>query len=212
MIKVNEFFKSIQGESTRAGMICFFIRLTGCNLSCEYCDTQYALDEGFDYTIEEIIKRVTDSGTSFVEITGGEPLLQKETPLLCRKLLEAGYTVLVETNGTQDISALPDGCIRIIDVKCPGSESSIPFLEENISHIQLSDECKMVISSYDDFMWALNFINGHNLSSMCTVIFSPNVKKVSVKELATWILEADAPVRLGLQLHKHIWGDAERGV
>lgn len=212
MIKVNEFFKSIQGESTYAGMICFFIRLTGCNLSCEYCDTQYALVEGADFSIDEIVKKVNRSKPSLVEITGGEPLIQEETPRLCSKLLDTGYTVLVETNGTQDISTLPDGCIRIMDVKCPGSKNSIPFLEDNLAHLQPSDECKMVISSREDFSWSLDFVNMNSLNKKCTVIFSPNVKKVSLQDLAEWILECDAPVRLGIQLHKYIWGDPVRGI
>ena len=211
-MKICEIYRSIQGESTRVGMPCTFVRLSGCNLSCSYCDTQYALQEGTEYTIDKIIERVKESDTSLVEITGGEPLLQEETPLLCRKLLSLGYTVLVETNGSLNIAILPQDCVVIMDVKCPGSGSADSLYLDNISNLRKHDECKMVISGKDDFDWALQFTSDNSLHSKCTVIFSPNIKKVSPRELAGWILEANAPVRLGLQLHKIIWGENVRGV
>ena len=212
MIKVNEFFTSIQGESTWAGVPCFFVRLTGCNLSCNYCDTQYALKEGTDYAVDDIVKKVAAEKAPLVEITGGEPLLQRETPLLASALIKAGHTVLVETNGTLDISMLPAGAIRIMDIKCPDSGNDIPFLETNLTHLCRNDECKMVISSKEDFTWALDFVHEHGLHRKCTVIFSPNTACVPPRDLAGWILDAHAPVRLGLQLHKILWGDAARGV
>ena len=212
MIKICEIYRSIQGESTRAGMVCTFVRLSGCNLSCSYCDTPYALQEGTKYTIDEIVEKVEEIGCSLVEITGGEPLLQEETPLLCRKLLSLGHTVLVETNGTFAISLLPQDCAVIMDIKCPGSGSTDSFCLDNIPNLRKYDDVKMVISGRDDFDWALKFLHKHSLHKKCTVIFSPNTKKVSPKELAKWILDANAPVRLGLQLHKIIWGEDTRGV
>ena len=212
MIKICEIYKSIQGESSRAGMPCTFVRLSGCNLSCSYCDTQYALQGGTDYSVDDIIEKVEGFGCSLVEVTGGEPLLQDETPLLCRKLLSIGFMVLVETNGSLNISILPQDCIVIMDIKCPGSGSADSLFLDNIDNLGKYDECKMVISGRDDFDWALQFLYDHTLHKKCSVIFSPNTKKVSPKQLATWILEADAPVRLGLQLHKIIWGEGVRGV
>lgn len=211
-MKICEIYRSIQGESTRAGMICTFVRLSGCNLSCTYCDTQYALQEGTEYSIDEIIERVGELDSSLVEITGGEPLQQEETPLLCRKLLNIGYTVLVETNGSLNIAILPQDCVIIMDIKCPGSGSADSFYPDNISNLRKYDECKMVISGKDDFDWAVKYLYDHNVHEKCTVIFSPNTKNVSPKDLAEWILKANAPVRLGLQMHKIIWGGDVRGV
>lgn len=212
MIKICEIFRSIQGESTRAGMICTFARLSGCNLTCTYCDTRYALQYGTKISVDEILTKVNDLGCRLVEITGGEPLLQKETPLLCQKLLDLGYTVLVETNGTQDISQLPDGCIKIMDIKCPGSGCADSLYRDNISHLTSDDECKMVLSGRDDFEWALEFVRQHTLHEKCTVLFSPNTQNVSPRDLAEWICKENAPVRLGLQLHKIIWGYDVQGL
>lgn len=212
MIKVCEIYKSIQGESSRAGMLCSFVRLSGCNLSCAYCDTSYALDEGEDMSVDEVFRAVGDLGCMLVEITGGEPLLQNETKRLCSLLLEAGYTVLVETNGSLDISALPRGCIRIVDVKCPGSGMEGSFFVGNCEHLDANDECKMVISSRKDFEWALDFVNKYGIPDRCQVVFSPNTDKTDPKDLAEWIIASNAPVRMGMQLHKIIWGGSVRGV
>lgn len=211
MLKICEIFKSIQGESTYAGKICSFIRLSGCNLACSYCDTQYAFADGMDYSIEQIVEIVNSQNSTLVEITGGEPLIQKETPALCSKLLDKNYTVLVETNGSLPIDLLPEGCIRIIDVKCPGSGEAGSFLIENIRKLVKSDELKFVLSDRNDFLWALEFINKYKLDQLSTVLFSPCMGQVAPSELAAWILEKNAPVRLGLQLHKLIWGE-KRGV
>jgi len=212
MLKVYEIFKSIQGESTRAGMVCVFIRLSGCNLSCSYCDTAYAREDGTLYSIEALAGKVKDYQTNLALITGGEPLLQKETPQLCWKLVDMGCTVLVETNGSQNLSILPEGVTSIVDVKCPGSGHADSFNMENLRFLRKYDECKMVISDRHDFDWAMKFVKTHNLHKQCTVIFSPNSKKLKPELLAEWILESNAPVRLGLQLHKIIWGENARGV
>jgi 7-carboxy-7-deazaguanine synthase len=163
-------------------------------------------------SIEAILETVAGLGCRLVEITGGEPLLQDDTPLLCRSFLDAGYTVLVETNGSLDISKLPPQCVRIMDVKCPASGMAERFYMQNIEHVRGGDECKFVISSRDDFDWAVEFVKNHGLAKRCTVLFSPNTKGVSSRELAQWICEAGTPVRLNVQLHKVIWGEDKRGV
>jgi len=211
MLKVCEIFNSIQGESSHAGKTCSFVRLSGCNLRCTYCDTPYALTEGEELPLEQVVRSVQEHRTRLVEITGGEPLLQAETPLLCKRFLELGYTVLVETNGSLAISIVPPPAIRIVDVKCPSSGHEGSFLSKNISLLTSCDECKFVLSDKDDFFWALDVVHKENLHEIATVIFSPNMKLLPPKDLADWILEENAPVRLGVQLHKIIWGDL-RGV
>jgi len=211
MLKVCEIFKSIQGESTHAGKACSFVRLTGCNLHCSYCDTPYALTEGDELPLEQVVRTVQEHRTRLVEITGGEPLLQAETTLLCKRFLELGYMVLVETNGSIDISIVPPPVIRIIDVKCPSSGHEGSFLSKNFSQLTSSDECKFVLSDKDDFFWALDVVRKENLHETAAIIFSPNMKLLPPEDLAEWILEENAPVRLGVQLHKVIWGD-KRGV
>lgn len=211
MLRVCEIFKSIQGESTHAGKVCSFVRLTGCNLHCSYCDTAYALTGGEDLSVEQVVREVQAHRTKLVEITGGEPLLQAETPLLCRRFITLGFTVLVETNGSLDISAVPPPAIRIVDIKCPSSGHEGSFLQKNFRLLSSADECKFVLSDKDDFFWALDVVRKENLQEIATVIFSPNVKLLPPKDLAEWILEENAPVRLGVQLHKVIWGD-RRGV
>ena len=211
MPKVCELFKSIQGESTHAGKGCSFVRLSGCNLECSYCDTPYARDEGEERSIDAILREVESHGTKLVEITGGEPLLQADTPALCSRFIERGYTVLVETNGTRDIACIPPPIIRIVDIKCPSSGHAGSFLPVNFSRLTAMDECKFVISDKEDFLWALEVVRREKLHEVVSVLFSPNMKLLAPKELARWIIEANAPVRLGLQLHKVIWGEC-RGV
>ncbi|MGA2506070.1 MAG: radical SAM protein [Chitinispirillaceae bacterium] len=210
MLTVCEIFKSIQGESTHAGKVCSFVRLTGCNLRCSYCDTAYALTGGEDLSLEQVVRTVQEHRTKLVEITGGEPLLQAETPLLCRRFMELGYTVLVETNGSLDISCVPPPAIRIVDIKCPSSGHEGSFLNKNFSMLTSADECKFVLSDKDDFFWALDVVRKENLHETATVIFSPNMKLLPPKDLAEWIVEENAPVRLGMQLHKIIWGEQRR--
>ena len=212
MINICELFKSIQGESTYAGKVCTFIRLSGCNLRCSYCDTEYAFDKGYDISIDDIVKKVDTYNCSLVEITGGEPLMQSETPLLCKKLLALGYTVLIETNGSYELSKLDKDIIKIVDIKCPGSGSMGSFLIKNLDQLSQKDECKFVVSGKEDFYWALKFINNNRIDKICTVIFSPNLDSISSRELAELIIKNNAPVRLGIQLHKIIWDKNKRGV
>ncbi|NLD91624.1 MAG: radical SAM protein [Fibrobacter sp.] len=211
MLTVCEIFKSIQGESTYAGCVCTFVRLTGCNLDCSYCDTRYAFIEGTPMSVDTIMDSVDAHGVNLVELTGGEPLIQAASVKLCEALLQKGYTVLVETNGSLPIRLLPSGCVRIVDVKCPGSGCGDSFLLDNIDHLNTSDEVKFVISDNADFNWACNFINKYQLHTKTTILFSPCIGRIKPAELASWIVESNLPVRLGLQLHKFIWGD-KRGV
>ena len=188
------------------------MRLAGCNLDCSYCDTRYARDGGRKRSIDDIASEVRRHGCILVEVTGGEPLAQPETPILCARLLDEGYTVLVETNGSYDISVLPQRCIRIVDIKCPGSGEAESFLNGNLKVLTAADECKFVLTGRSDFDWALAFVKTYGLSKTCTAIFTPAGGVLELKELAQWILDADAPVHLGLQLHKVIWGPEARGV
>jgi 7-carboxy-7-deazaguanine synthase len=212
MIEISEIFKSIQGESTRAGEVCAFVRLSGCNLDCSYCDTRYAREPGVIRSVDEVVKLVQSLNCKLVEITGGEPLMQHETPALCTRLIAEGYTVMVETNGSCDISVLPEGTVRIVDIKCPGSGMADSFLMKNIRVLKACDECKFVLTGRKDFDWALAFVSEYNINSICTVLFSPVHGMLESGSLAEWILECNAPVRLGLQLHKIIWGVDARGV
>ena len=182
---VCELFKSIQGESTHAGRICVFVRLSGCNLFCSYCDTSYARYGGKIMTFEALLERIEAFSCDFVEITGGEPLLQQGTVAFVHQLLVLGKTVLIETNGSLDIGVLPDGCIRIVDVKCPSSGEEHSFLERNISRLRRSDELKFVLGTKEDFDWALAFIEYHDLPENQTVLFSPVTGKVWAIECAT---------------------------
>lgn len=211
ILRCCEIFKSIQGESTFAGCICSFVRLAGCNLACTYCDTRYAHNDHTELSADAVVAMVQQHATHLVELTGGEPLLQQAAAVLARQLLALGKTVLVETNGSIDIGILPTGCIRIVDVKCPSSGMCGSFDEHNLSQLTSSDEIKFVIGSHDDFAWALEFINRHQLQNRTKMLFSPVTGVLQAVQLAQWILDASAPVRLQLQLHKLLWGN-KRGV
>ena len=212
MLKVNEIFYSIQGESTYAGLPCVFIRLTGCNLRCRFCDTTYAYEAGEMMSIPTIERQLQQYDCNLVEITGGEPLLQSETPNLAESLLKAGKTVLVETNGTFDIRVLPSSIIRIMDLKCPDSGESEKTIWQNLEHLSFHDQLKCVVSSRKDFEWAMNVIRKYQLIARTTVLFSPVFDKIHPRHLAEWILDTTQPVRLQLQLHKYIWGPKQRSV
>lgn len=211
-MKVNEIFKSIQGESTFAGLPCIFIRLTGCNLRCSYCDTVYAYEEGAELTTEEILAQVWSLGCSLVEVTGGEPLLQKEVHVLLAKLLEKGYQVLLETNGSLDISCVDSRARRIMDLKCPDSGMSGKMDWKNFERLKEGDEVKFVLSSRNDYQWARAIISQHNLEKKVTVLLSPACGRLEEKTLAQWILRDALPVRLQLPLQKYIWPPGTRGI
>jgi len=223
---ITEIFKSIQGEGTRAGLPCIFIRLTGCNLRCVWCDTAYAFHGGTKYSTDEIVDKVhslageTSSATRLVEITGGEPLLQPETPALAEKLLAAGYTVMIETSGERFVGSLPPGVIKIVDVKCPDSGEPDTFNANNLNALGRDDEIKFVIASRRDYDFARVFTREHRLAERVReVLFSPVFPDpegqwpgLNARDLVDWILADGLPVRLGLQLHKFIWDPATKGV
>jgi len=210
---VNEIFHSIQGESTYSGRPCTFIRLTGCNLRCSYCDTKYAYEDGAKMEIDEIMHRIAAYKCPLVEITGGEPLLQNKTPLLILKLLETGYTVMMETNGSFDISRVDERCIRIVDIKCPSSNESEKNDLGNLKRLNPKDQIKFVVGNREDYMYAKNIITSHCLDILEDhILFSPVDGIVSPADLAGWILEDNLNARLHLQLHKIIWPNKNRGV
>jgi len=212
-LRVNEIFHSIQGESSFAGFPCVFVRMTGCNLRCSYCDTQYAYDEGEELSSDEIIKRVKRYGCSLVEITGGEPLLQKDTPLLISALLDEGFRVLLETNGSLDISPVDVRCVRIIDVKLPSSGEAERNNLKNLSQLRDRDELKFVIGRQNDYDYAKEILQliPVDVLDKITINFSPVFGSMEPNTLAGWILNDHLHVRLNLQLQKIIWLEATRG-
>ncbi len=211
-MKVNEIFKGIQGETSYAGIPFLFVRTTGCNLRCRWCDTTYAYDEGEDYSIDEIIKVLGKYDCRNVVITGGEPLLQEETPLLAEHLIHNGYKVLVETNGSMDISGLHPEVIKILDMKCPGSGMTENILWDNLKVLSSGDEIKFIVADYNDYAWAKSVIASYNLPEICTVLIAPVFSRLDPKQVAEWIINDNLNVRLQLQLHKYIWGPDVRGV
>ncbi len=210
-LKINEIFYSIQGESSWQGVPCIFIRLTGCNLRCNWCDTTYSFYEGYWSSIETIMEKVKEYPTDIVEITGGEPLLQPDVYTLMDTLISENYTVLLETSGSIDISKVDKRVIKIVDIKTPSSGEADKNLWHNIQILQKHDEVKFVIGSYVDFKWSLKVLEYYNLIDKHNVLFSPVWGKIEPKELAKWILESGIRVRLQLQLHKILWGE-KRGV
>ena len=212
-ILVNEIFYSIQGESTHAGRPCVFVRLTGCNLRCTWCDTEYAFYEGRKLTVAEVGERVLDYHCDLVEITGGEPLLQPGIYPLIDRLLAAGKTVMVETSGASDVSRLDPRVIKIMDLKCPGSGEVARNLWSNLDHLTPRDEIKFVISDRADYEWARAVILDRALAPRVNaILMSCTFDGLAPAILAAWILEDRLPARLQLQLHKYVWPPGTRGV
>ena len=213
-MQVTEIFRSIQGESTYAGLPCTFIRLTGCNLRCVWCDTEYSFYGGSKMTLEEVLEQVQEFGGRLVEITGGEPLQQKEVYPLMARLVGEGYTVMLETSGERPIDRVPREVIKIVDVKCPDSGEGDTFELENLEHLAPHDQIKFVLASRRDYEFAREFTRKHKLTARAeAVIFSPVHGKVDLAQMAKWILEDGLEkVRFGSQLHKIIWGAEARGV
>jgi 7-carboxy-7-deazaguanine synthase len=211
LLTVNEIFYSIQGESTFSGIPFVFVRLTGCNLRCTYCDTKYAYEEGTELTVEQILKEVKKFKCRYVEITGGEPLLQDDTPFLVDSLIDKDFNVLVETNGTKDISVVSNKATIIMDIKCPSSGEANKIDWENINKLEKKDEIKFVIAEKSDYDWAKGIITERNLSYKLGVLLSPVKEKLNPDLLAEWILKDNLKVRFQLQLHKILWPDIKRG-
>ena len=211
-MKVCEIFSSIQGESSYAGLPCTFVRLTGCNLRCVYCDTRYAYEEGIDMSIEQIIKTVKGFGINTVEITGGEPLIQNETVTLIQGFFEEGFVVLLETNGSVSIEHIDSRTVIIMDIKTPSSMMSGSFNKKNLDYIKDTDEIKFVLMNREDYEWARDFIRENDLLNKCNVLFSPVFGVLSPRDLSQWIINDRLKIRLNLQLHKYIYDPALRGV
>ncbi len=210
---MTEIFKSIQGESTWAGLPCTFIRLTGCHLRCSWCDTVYAYTGGTPMTLSDVLHQVEELGAPLVEVTGGEPLLQESCVPLLELLLQNGYTVLVETSGTVSVRPLPTGAVKIMDLKCPSSGMAGHNRFENILCLGHNDEIKFVVGERRDFDWSCDIVRRYDLPSRVgAVLFSPVVPGLPYDMLARWILECGLKVRLQLQLHKVIWPELTRGV
>jgi len=212
MLKVSEIFKSIQGESTYAGLPCVFIRLSGCNLNCRWCDTAYARQGGREMSVDEILTRIDPLRCRLVEVTGGEPLVQEEVFTLISRLIDSGYTILVETNGTIDLGPLGRRAVKIMDVKCPGSGECGKLREGNLSILNAGDEIKFVIADREDFDWACAFIADHLLAGKRNILFSPVHGVLDPALLAEWIISEAPTVRLQLQLQKYLWPQRRRGV
>lgn len=209
---VNEIYRTISGEGGSAGRACTIVRLTGCNLRCAWCDTAYAWEEGREMSIDEILTEVERLGGGLVLVTGGEPLLQDATPELLRRLCDAGCEVLLETNGSLDIGVVDSRVVRCMDIKCPGSGQGDSFRRGNLDCLRKTDEVKFVLADRADYEFAREFIRAYDLTSRCEVFITPAAGRLEQAELAEWIPADGLKVRLGLQLHKIIWPDAERGV
>jgi 7-carboxy-7-deazaguanine synthase len=216
MLTVNEIFHSIQGESTFAGEPCVFVRLTACDLRCSWCDTPYAFYEGKKMSVDEVMNEVERFGCSTVEVTGGEPLLQRDVYPLMSRLLESGKTVLLETGGHRSIEDVPAGVVRIVDVKCPGSGESHKMDWENLNRVTRQDQVKFVIKDRADYEFARDVVCGGEGKPLhqrvAAILLSPVHGVMDAKELAAWILADRLPVRLQLQTHKFIWSPDTRGV
>lgn len=213
LLKVNEIFYSIQGESTNAGLPCVFIRLTYCNIRCVYCDTEYAFYEGTDRSVEEIINEVKSFSCRLVEITGGEPLVQENVHILMKQLCDMGYDVMIETGGSLPIELIDNRVKVIMDLKTPYSKMEKKNRYENINYLKPNDEVKFVIGSREDYDWAIAILSKYALvNKVKQVLFSPVFDKVENIDLAKWILDDKLNVRFQLQMHKYIWHPETRGV
>lgn len=208
---VAELFRSIQGEGRRAGLPMTFVRFSGCNLDCCYCDSRHARDAGRSMTPAEILQACLDSPWRRVQLTGGEPMLQPELPALCQMLLDAGLEVVLETNGTIDLSPIPPGVVKVMDIKTPGSGAEGDVYLKNVDLLAHGDEVKFVITSRADFDWAASRTLALDLPGICTVLYSPAVPHLRPADLAEWILASGLDVRFNPHLHRQIWPDDQRG-
>ena len=211
-IKINEIYKSIQGESSFSGLPCIFIRFTYCNLRCSYCDTEYAFYEGKIKTIKQIIKKVDSLNCHLVEITGGEPLLQDGCVKLIKELEKNNYKILLETGGALSIKDIPSKTHIVLDIKCPSSEMQNKNYWKNMDYIKKSDEVKFVIGNKIDYNWSKKIISEYDLTKKCSILMSPVYNKIQPKKIVSWILEDNLKVRFQIQIHKEIWEKDTKGV
>ena len=212
MLEVTEIYKSIQGESSHTGLPCVFVRLTGCNLRCVWCDTAHAFHGGRKISVQDVVGKVQSFGIGLVEVTGGEPLQQKEVFTLMDALLEENFRVMLETSGSLSVADVPSPVIKIIDLKCPGSGEVDKNHWGNLNHLSPVDEIKFVIADRADYEWSRSALKKHELHKKSHVLFSPVSDKLNLKDLTEWILEDNLPVRLQTQLHKQIWSKETTGV
>ena len=212
MLEVTEIYKSIQGESSHTGLPCVFVRLTGCNLRCVWCDTAHAFHGGSKMSVRDVVEKVQSFGIRLVEITGGEPLLQKEVFTLMDALLRENFRIMLETGGSLSVADVPSPVIKIIDLKCPGSGEADKNHWGNLNHLSPVDEIKFVIADRADYEWSRSILKKHELHKKSHVLFSPVFDKLHLKDLTEWILEDNLPVRLQTQLHKQIWSKETTGV
>jgi 7-carboxy-7-deazaguanine synthase len=212
MLKVTEIFASIQGESSHQGFPFAFVRLTGCNLRCRYCDTTYAYESGEEFPLDEVVSRVTAFGLARACVTGGEPLLQEKGPDLVRALLDRGMTVLVETNGSLPLKDVDARAIRVMDVKCPGSGEGGRMLWDNFRHLTGKDEVKFVVSSHEDYRYAKEVLEKYRRNAPWGVLLSPAFGFLPPEKLAGWIVGDGLDARFQIQIHKIVWGPDRRGV
>ncbi len=206
-LRINEIFFSLQGEADSVGWPTVFVRLTGCPLRCQYCDTAYAFHEGEHQAIDDVLAAVAAYKPRFVCVTGGEPLAQKNCLTLLTQLCDAGYRVSLETSGAIDISPVDARVVRVLDIKTPGSGESKRNLLENLRDLRATDVVKFVVCDRADYDWSREFIREHGLADRCQIFFSPSHQQLPARDLADWILADRAPVRLQVQLHKYLWGD-----
>jgi 7-carboxy-7-deazaguanine synthase len=208
-LKIYEIFYSLQGETSRIGLPTVFVRLTGCPMRCAYCDTAYAFSGGTNMEVVEIMGRVSEFGTQYVTVTGGEPLAQKECYVLLKALCDAGYSVSLETGGAMDITPVDARVSIILDIKTPASKEEKNMLWENLEHIRSKDEIKFVLCNRADYNWAKAKIEEFKLTEKCPVIFSSSYNELKADELAAWVLQDKLPVRMQVQLHKILWGEKQ---
>jgi 7-carboxy-7-deazaguanine synthase len=206
-LKLTEIFLSIQGEANSVGWPTVFVRLTGCPLRCQYCDTAYAFHGGEWWSLPAVLERVASFDTRHVCVTGGEPLAQKGCAELLKSLCDAGYSVSLETSGALDIGNVDSRVTRVVDVKTPGSNEATRNRLENLELLRADEQIKFVVCSREDFEWSRDLVRSRSLDQRCTVLFSPSHGQVEPRELAQWILEERLPVRLQVQLHKYLWGN-----
>jgi len=213
MLKINEIYLSIQGESSKAGLLCVFVRLTYCNLRCTYCDTEYAFYEGKDFTVEQVIQKVNEFDCTLVEITGGEPLVQdEECRHLMKRLSDAGYEVMLETGGSLPIQGIDDRVKIVMDLKCPSSGMMKKNLYDNLNYLKSGDEVKFVIGSFEDYEWTRDIIKKYNLENRCILLLSVVFDKLEPVTLVQWMLKDKIKARFQLQMHKYIWPPEMKGV
>ena len=213
MLKINEIYLSVQGESSKAGLPCVFIRLTYCNLRCTYCDTEYAFYEGKDYSLEQIIEKIKEYDCRLIEVTGGEPLVQdEECRQLMEKLCEEGFEVMLETGGSLPIKEIDNRVMIIMDLKCPSSGMMKKNLYENINYLKQNDEVKFVIGGREDYNWTKEMIEKYELDKKCNVLLSVVFGKLEPVMLVNWMLEDKLRARFQLQMHKFIWQPETKGV